>query len=162
MYARYTSIIMPPTPGPSDGLTPWLLGAMLSLAGTLVVLLLGIIGFGLRRHAQRFDRMEDTYVTDTQLTEALAQVTKLVGERHEVNLRTLDRIEANQQRMLDSFDASVTRIFQKMDFNEERAARTRHDIRDHVNALALKTAVVEATLRQKIPTEKSNERTDCG
>jgi predicted DsbA family dithiol-disulfide isomerase len=106
----------------TDALIDWAFGVLFAVFAWII-----------KRHAARFDKIEDCYVSDTQLEKAIKGVHEAIDSKHALNVRTLERIEAAQDKILS-----------KMDENEERASHTRHEIRDHVNALSTTVAVLNA------------------
>lgn len=85
-----------------------------------------------KQHSARLGKLEQSAVTREDLDKALEQIRSDRRAMHQENRDYLIRIE------------------QKIDANEERDSKTRHDIRDSVNAVALKVAVLaERSIRGK-------------
>jgi hypothetical protein len=82
--------------------------------------LLAVFGWLFKRHVTRVDRIEDTYVSLEQLE-----------KKHKDNVDLLTRIE------------------QKIDMNEARDAKTRHEIRDSVHGLTTDIAVIKALAKRE-------------
>jgi hypothetical protein len=99
-------------------LVPWLIAGLASL-----------VAWFSRRDMSRYDRglerienLEKTSVTYDHLD------------------RVLDQIRADRAMMHAENQSSLNRIEDKIDANEERSSKTRHDTKDEVHLLALKIA----------------------
>lgn len=90
----------------------------------VVTLFAGAVGWFLKRHAERIDNLERCVVTHEQLEKTLMQMREDRKENHRENREHLERIE------------------NKIDDNEARAAKTRHDTKDEVHALAMRFAAL--------------------
>lgn len=100
-----------------------------SLFPWLIASIMGLIAWFCRRDMSRYDKglerieaLERTSVTYEHLDRVLDQMRSDRAIMHSENLAQLSRIE------------------DKIDANEERSSKTRHDTKDEVHALALKIA----------------------
>jgi hypothetical protein len=96
----------------------------------LVTLFAGAIGWFLKRHSERIDNLEKNAVTHTHLENTLREMREDRLEQHHENRASLERIE------------------HKIDENEARASKTRHDTKDEVHALAMQLAVIQRNGRR--------------
>jgi hypothetical protein len=114
------------------------------LGGIAVLTAMSIIGYFIReqlrenkvllqRHGERLDGFDRCFVTREELEKTLTQMRADRLEHHHENRASLERIE------------------HKIDENETRASRTRHDTKDEVHALAMQLAVIS---RQDRRTER--------
>lgn len=105
------------------------------LGGLAVLTAMSIIGYFIReqlkenkgllqRHGERLDMFDRCFVTRDELERRFSQQISQNAENHKENRELLERIEG------------------KIDRNEERAAKTRHDTKDEVHALAMRVAVI--------------------
>ena len=92
--------------------------------GILLGITVGIIAYFGKRTSERVDLLSQTAVTRTELTEALNRVREERQTQHQENRETLTRIET------------------KIDANEERSSKTRHDTNEFVHGLATQLAVL--------------------
>jgi hypothetical protein len=104
-------------------------------AGYLLAILVTVLGVFMRRDLARFDKglerlaeLERVAVTEEKLDRILAQLRGDRLQHHAENRSSLVRIET------------------KLDAQEERSSKARHDIRDQVHACSLRLASVEAQL----------------
>lgn len=88
----------------------------------VVALFAGAVGWFLKRHAERIEDLEKCVVTHEHLEKTLMQMRQDRMENHHENRAYLVRIE------------------HKIDENEIRASKTRHDTKDEVHALAVQLA----------------------
>lgn len=95
---------------------PWLLTGLAGLVAWFC-------SRAITRYDDRISVIERTYVSTSHLDRVLDQMRGDREAMHRENIEQLTRIEA------------------KIDANEERASKTRHDTKDEVHALALKMAV---------------------
>lgn len=93
----------------------------------------------------RVGELERAYVSQEALREAIKSMRDDRLAMHKENRETM-----TEMRMTS--EAHLTRIEQKMDQNEERSAKTRHDIRNTVNELVAKIHFLE-----KVEQRRSNE-----
>jgi hypothetical protein len=61
--------------------------------------------------------------------------------------RVIDQLRSDRSLMHEENQAHLNRIEDKIDANEERSSKTRHDTKDEVHALALKIAEMSRTNR---------------
>jgi hypothetical protein len=124
-----------------------LLNSILAFLGVCFV---GIIGWFIREdrkemkanisaHTARLDRFDACAITRDELERRMASLHMSQGEQHRENRELLER------------------IVEKIDRNEERASKTRHDTKDEVHALAMKLAVIAKSQRR---TEARDQRDD--
>jgi hypothetical protein len=95
-----------------------------SIAIILLGILMAIVGWFGKRNAEHIDELRQNAITRKELTEAL------------------DRIEVRQRVHHGENRDLLERIVTKIDANEERAAKTRHDTKDEVHTLAMQVAVL--------------------
>jgi hypothetical protein len=88
----------------------------------VIALFAGAVGWFLKRHAERIENLEKCTVTHAQFKETLAQMRQDRMDNHHENRAYLERIE------------------HKIDENEVRASKTRHDTKDEVHGLAVQLA----------------------
>lgn len=88
----------------------------------VVTLLVGIVGWYGKRNSDRLDTLERDAVTREELKEILTGLRADRQANHQENKETLNRMES------------------KIDLNEERAAKTRHDTLNEVHTLSLRIA----------------------
>jgi hypothetical protein len=115
----------------------WLLGAWATLLTWLGTRAVG----RLDDHETRLRAVETDRVTHNDIDELRQSLTASivnVGARAENNMRDMREDRASMHRENQAF---LERIVDKIDANEERSAKTRHETLDQVNALALKMAV---------------------
>jgi hypothetical protein len=93
----------------------------------LLSLVVSILAYFAKRTSERVDELKETAVTRTELTAALDRIESRQHVRHGENRDLLERIVA------------------KIDANEERASRTRHDTNESVHALAVRLAAFSRT-----------------
>lgn len=84
-------------------------------------------------------RVADLEKTSLSREEWDAYITRVTHERKEMHLENQNALK----EMRNISETHLQRIEEKIDRNEEKAAKSRHDIRDNVHALALKLAVLE-------------------
>jgi hypothetical protein len=92
----------------------------------LIGITVGILAYLGKRTNERVDALKETAITREELT------------------ATLDRIEARQRVQHGENRDFLERIETKIDANEERASRTRHDTNESVHALAMEIAVLRS------------------
>jgi hypothetical protein len=103
------------------------------LGGVALLAVLGIIGYFLREerkemkanitaHTARLDSFDRCVVTRDEFERRMSALNILQGEQHRENRELLER------------------IVEKIDRNEDRASKTRHDTKDEIHVLALKVA----------------------
>lgn len=97
----------------------------------VVAIAAGFVGWILKRNAERLECLEKTSVTQEHLEKTLVQLREDRLEQHHENRASLERIE------------------HKIDENEARASKTRHDTKDEVHALAMQLAVIERQDRHR-------------
>lgn len=90
----------------------------------LAALVVGFVGWFGKRNSERIDSLEKCVVTRQELEKTLTQMREDRMEQHHENRAYLERIE------------------HKIDENEARASKTRHDTKDEVHALAMQLAVI--------------------
>lgn len=90
----------------------------------LIAIIVGFVSWFGKRNAERIDSLEKCVVTRQELEKTLAQMREDRMEQHHENRSYLERIE------------------HKIDENETRASKTRHDTKDEVHALAMQLAVI--------------------
>jgi len=101
--------------------------AFLLLLGITV----GILAYFGKRTSERVDALSQTSVTRNELAEALNRVREERQTQHQENRETLTRIET------------------KIDANEERSSKTRHDTNEFVHGLATQLAVLARDRRDE-------------
>lgn len=90
----------------------------------LIGIVVGILAYLGKRTSERVDTLKETAVTREDLRLALDSIESRQQVQHGENRGLLERIE------------------NKIDANEERASRTRHDTNESVHALAVQVAVL--------------------
>jgi Tfp pilus assembly protein PilO len=98
--------------------------ALKTVVGILIGILVAIVGWFAKQTADELKELKKSAVTRDELKEALALLRE-------------DRLTLHQENR-----DSLTRIEEKIDANEDRASRTRHDTNESVHALALQIAVL--------------------
>lgn len=93
----------------------------------VLTVLVGLIGWIGKRNADKLDSLEKLTVTREELTKALSDIRTDRLNMHQENKETLLRMEG------------------KMDDNEEKASKTRHDTFNQIHELNLKVAVMART-----------------
>jgi hypothetical protein len=83
----------------------------------------------LKEHAVRLDRFDKCVVTRDEFERTLSRIQEGNHEKHLENRSLLERIE------------------NKIDANEERASKTRHDTKDEVHSLSMRLAMLSRTGR---------------
>jgi hypothetical protein len=100
---------------------------------TLFGVIMALLGWASKRLHDRvdnhLDRHDHNYVTRNELDNTIRKFHDDREDKHRQNVETLARIET------------------KIDENEERAAKTRHEIRDKVNTLTTQVAVLEHVVK---------------
>lgn len=91
----------------------------------LIGITVAIVSYFAKRTAEKVDVLKETAVTRDEMTSAL------------------DRIETRQRLHHGENRDLLERIVTKIDANEERAAKTRHDTKDEVHSLAVKLATFQ-------------------
>ncbi len=98
------------------------------VCGGLVTVMTAIIGWIVNRQAARIDKIEEEYVPR-------ADFDKIVQQ-----------LQADKAHFYEKNEAALRRIEEKIDSNEERSAKARHETLDTIHQLALKLAVADAKL----------------
>lgn len=104
---------------------------ILGLLGLVVALLSWASKRLYDRVDNHLDRHDLTYVTRPELDKRIIEMNQDREDKHQQNIATLARIE------------------RKIDENEERSAKSRHDIRDRVSTLTTQVAVLEHVVNDK-------------
>jgi hypothetical protein len=90
----------------------------------LLTLLVGFVAWFGKRNADRIDSLEKCTVTRDELERLMSKAREDRMAQHQENREFLSRIE------------------RKIDENEERSSKTRHDTKDDVHELKLRLAVL--------------------
>ena len=110
----------------------WCIAAVVALVTTIT----GWFAFRQSKLADRVEALERGTVSTTEFSEALKAIRDDRREMHRENREAMDEMKRVSETHL-------CRIEAKMDANEERSSKTRHDIRDAVQGLAGKIRVLE-------------------
>jgi septin family protein len=110
----------------------WCIAALVTLVTTIT----GWFAYRQNKLADRVEALERGTVSTTEFGEALKAIRDDRRDMHRENREAMDEMRRVSETHL-------CRIEAKMDANEERSAKTRHDIRDAVQGLAGKIRVLE-------------------
>jgi septin family protein len=110
----------------------WSIAAVIGLITTIG----GWFAYRQNKLSERVDALERCTVSNDEFKKAMAAMRDDRREMHRENREAMDEIKRVSETHL-------CRIEAKMDINEERSAKTRHDIRDAVQGLAGKIRVLE-------------------
>jgi uncharacterized membrane protein YhiD involved in acid resistance len=99
--------------------------AACSIATTLLAMFVSAIRSEQQRQSEKLAEIDKVYVNKEELKTLEDEIDDRIESRHQENQRTLERIS------------------NKIDVNEEKEAKTRHDIRDAVNALVIQQSVFQ-------------------
>jgi hypothetical protein len=106
-----------------------------SILGVLGVLAIGVIGYFIREDRKEMKARLDVH------TERLNRFDLCFVTRDELQ-RTMSELRADRMQHHQENSAVLARIEHKIDENEERASKTRHDTKDEVHALAMRVALM--------------------
>jgi biopolymer transport protein ExbB/TolQ len=124
----------------------WCIAAVVALVTTIT----GWFAYRQNKLADRVDALERGTVSTTEFGEALKAIRDDRREMHRENREAMDEMKRVSETHL-------CRIEAKMDINEERSAKTRHDIRDAVQGLAGKIRVLEKLEERRSQEESRGE-----
>lgn len=110
----------------------WCLAALVALITTIT----GWFAYRQNKLSERVDALERETVSTSEFSKALEAIRDDRREMHQENRQAMDEIKRVSETHLSRIEA-------KMDANEGRSAKTRHDIRDAVQQLAGKIRVLE-------------------
>jgi hypothetical protein len=112
-----------------------------SILGGLGVLAIGVIGYFIREDRKEMKARLDVH------TERLNKFDLCFVTRDELQ-RTMSELRADRMEQHHENSAVLARIEHKIDENEERASKTRHDTKDEVHALAMRVALMSRSGRK--------------
>lgn len=129
-----------------QALVRWCIAAVVALVTTIT----GWFAYRQNKLADRVEALERGTVSTTAFGEALKAIRDDRREMHRENREAMDEMKRVSETHL-------CRIEAKMDINEERSAKTRHDIRDAVQGLAGKIRVLEKLEERRSKEESRGE-----
>lgn len=124
----------------------WSIAAVIGLITTIC----GWFAYRQNRLADRVDELEKGTVSNDEFSKAMTAMRDDRREMHRENREAMDEIKRVSETHLYRIEA-------KMDANEERSAKTRHDIRDAVQGLAGKIRVLEKLEERRSKEESRGE-----
>jgi biopolymer transport protein ExbB/TolQ len=124
----------------------WSIAAVIALITTIC----GWFAYRQNRLADRVDALERCTVSNDEFSKSMLAMREDRREMHRENREAMDEIKRVSETHL-------CRIEAKMDANEERSAKTRHDIRDAVQGLAGKIRVLEKLEERRSKDESRGE-----
>lgn len=110
----------------------WCIAAVI----TLITTICGWFAYRQNKLSDRVDKLERGTVSNDEFSKAMLAMRDDRREMHRENREAMDEIKRVSETHLYRIEA-------KMDANEERSSKTRHDIRDAVQGLAGKIRVLE-------------------
>lgn len=116
----------------------WCVAALVGL----VAVIFGWITFAQRKLTSRMDMLEQCAVTSEEFQRAFNDIREDRKEMHLDNKAAIAELKRFSESQLD-------RIEKKIDVNEERSAKTRHEIRNYVMNLSQKVAVLDSHNRHE-------------
>lgn len=109
------------------------------VGGTVGIGIVTLLGYLLRREQNRLDKSQSSaHKRITVLEQTFVNRADLKEEFREVRKQR----EAGQARV----EALIEKIGEKIDTNEDKQAKTRHDINDSVHTLVIQAAVMNAKM----------------
>jgi len=105
---------------------------------TVLTFLVTGIRAEMKRQGDKLAEIDRDYINRNELRHEMAEVREHIERRHEENRGFLEKIS------------------NKIDVNEDKESKTRHDIRDAVNALVIQQSVFQEKIELW---RKENERT---
>jgi hypothetical protein len=91
----------------------------------LLAIIVGFVAWFGKRNSERIDSLEKCYVSRDELERLMHQAREDRMSQHHENKQLLERIE------------------HKIDDNEERSSKTRHDTNETIHKLEMKLAVMD-------------------
>lgn len=124
----------------------WSIAAVISL----ITIICGWFAYRQNRLSDRVDALEKCTVSNDEFSKSMIAMREDRREMHRENREAMDEIKRVSETHLYRIEA-------KMDANEERSAKTRHDIRDAVQGLAGKIRVLEKLEERRSKEESRDE-----